>query len=148
MSETISYGNGYRNVAYRVNKETKSGEIVLFGYDDNDKPITYKVEHHSRVKYRVPYNTHEKSIFGDHVATKMFKNVYERNKWLKGVDSNIKVYEATRPEEEFLFDHFHSKIKDEGFNTQKTRNHYIDIEIAIGQPKYKDDHKIKVRRKV
>lgn len=141
-------GNGYRNVAYRVNRETRMGEILLYGYDTNNNPQTYKFDHQSHVKYKVPYKTTEKSIFNDNIATKKFRNVYERNKWMKSLDGSIKIFEALRPEEEFLQGRFHSNVNDQSFNTQPLRTHFLDIEVAIGlSPKYNQNHKIKIRKK-
>ena len=124
-------GKGYRNVVYRVNPETHTGEIVLFGYDINGKPKNFKFPHKSHIKYKVPYKTGELSIFGDDVATKWFKNIYERNKWLQSVDGNIHVFESNRPEQEFLKTRFHKYANDDDFNKQDTRKHFIDIEIAV-----------------
>jgi DNA polymerase elongation subunit (family B) len=124
-------GAGYRNIAYRVNRDTHNGEIILYGYDKKGHPKTYKFEHHSHVKYIVPYKTREKSIFGEYVATKDFRNVYDRNKWMKSLTGSIKIIECYQPEQEFTQIHFSKYIDDSEFNSQKLRYHYLDIEIAI-----------------
>jgi len=124
-------GDGYRNIAYRVNKETRIGEIILYGYDKKNRPQTYKFEHYSHIKYNVQYETKEKDIFGKNIATKQFRNVYDRNKWMKSLDGSINIMECLRPEQEFLQSRFHKAVNDPEFNTQKMRIHYLDIEIAI-----------------
>jgi len=124
-------GRGYRNVAYRVDKKTHIGEIILYGYDEKNRPKTFRFDHYSHVKYKVLHETKEKSIYGDNVATKQFKNIYDRNKWIKSLDGGITIIESLRPEQEFLNGRFRKFVDDDDFNKQSMRYHYIDIEVAV-----------------
>jgi len=129
--DVADIGIGYRNIAYKVNPNTRIGEIILYGYTKEGRPKTYKFEHQSHIKYIVPYKTEELSIRDKYVATKVFRNVYDRNKWMKSLDGSIKIVECLQPELEFTHAHFGHAVDDAGFNTDKLRYHYLDIEVAI-----------------
>jgi len=129
VSEICKIGKGYRNVVYQSSKT--GGTIILYGYDENGRPATFKIPHICTAKYEVKYPTNQKSIFNTNIATKNFDTSYERWKWLQSLSDNVKVFEAFRPEVEFLHQHFSRDFLKEDFNTQPLRTHYIDIEVAV-----------------
>jgi DNA polymerase elongation subunit (family B) len=122
-------GRGYRNVAYQSSRE--GSRVILYGYDSNNNPKTFIIPHLSHALYEVKFDTNRQSIFGTNVATKTFDSSYERYKWLSSLSDSIKVFEAFRPETEFLHRQFANMFLDDAFNTQPLRTHFIDIEIAV-----------------
>lgn len=124
-------GPGYRNCCYLVD-EHRNGKIILFGYDKAGNPQTFSMPHTSWIKYRVKYETDEKDIYGNCVATKYFKNVFERKKYLDSM-AGIHVVESLRPEAECLRNLFDKDALDPDFNTQPFRIFYLDIETEISE---------------
>lgn len=124
-------GHGYRNSCYTVDSE-KNGQAILFGYDTVGNPQTFIFPHKSWVKYRVRYETDEKDIFGNYVATKYFKNSYERKRWIEA-SAGIFIVEALRPEQEILHRLFTNYVLDSDFNNQDMRIFYLDIETEISE---------------
>ena len=122
-------GHGYRNSCYTVDSE-KNGQAILFGYDTEGNPQTFIFPHKSWVKYRVRYETDEKDIFGNYVATKYFRNSYERKRWIEA-SAGIFIVEALRPEQEILHKLFTNYVLDSTFNNQDMRIFYLDIETEI-----------------
>ena len=130
-------GPGYRNCCYTVDKN-RNGRIFLFGYDTEGNPKTFTMPSKSWIKYRVKYETDEKDIYGNCVATKWFKNVFDRKKYLDD-SAGLHIVEALRPESECLRMLFDKDVLDPKFNTQPLRTFYLDIETEISdtfmQPK-------------
>lgn len=138
-------GHGYRNVCwipgYRNSHGNKeSGHIILFGYDKEGNPKTFRFPFCPSVKYEVSSRTKEKGIFGNYVDTKYFDDSRERDEWVDSMERSLekvgkRVMTAYRPEVEFLVNTFGKyalgKEKEDSFNQQFLRVHYIDIEVAI-----------------
>lgn len=137
-------GHGYRNVCwvpgYRGNGGRETGHIVLFGYDTKNNPKTFKIPFCPSVKYEVGNRTREKGLYGRYVDTKYFDDTYDRKEWCESMEralekSDKRILSCYSPEKEFLLSTFgkyvFGKDKDEGFNQQPIRVHFIDIEVAI-----------------
>jgi len=77
----------------------------------------------------VKYETDEKDMYGHYVATKWFKNAYDRKKYVD--ECSLRIVECMRPESEFMHKMFDGCVLDDDFNKQKLRVHYIDIETEI-----------------
>ena len=122
-------GPGYRSVSYKVDA-MRQGQIILFGYDHAENPKTFIMPWNSHVKYAVKYETLEKDIYDRFVATKEFKNSFERKKWVEAA-TGISIVECLRPEQEVLHFLFDDDVLQEGFNKQPLRLHYFDIETEI-----------------
>lgn len=122
-------GNGYRSVAYKTDTE-RNGVIILFGFDLQGERKTFICPHQSYLKYNVKYQTPEKDIYGNFVATKYFKNSFDRNKYIQNANG-LSIVESLKPEQEFLHQLFDENILDADFNKQKLRIHYFDIETEI-----------------
>lgn len=122
-------GKGYRSVIYTTDHE-RNGRIILFGYDTVGNPTTFICPHRSWIKYRVKYDTEEIDIYDKYVATKTFKNSYDRKKYLEGA-AGLVVIEALRPEQEFLQKLFYKDAFSSDFNKQPLRIHTLDIETEI-----------------
>ena len=125
----IYIGPGYRSVSYKVDA-MRQGQIILFGYDHAENPKTFIMPWNSHVKYAVKYETPEKDIYDRFVATKEFKNSFERKKWVEAA-TGISIVECLRPEQEVLHFLFDDDVLQEGFNKQPLRLHYFDIETEI-----------------
>lgn len=123
-------GPGYRSVCYTTDFSTKEGKIILFGFDQNENPKTFIMPWKSHVKYEVKYQTSELDIYDKFVATKEFKNVWERKKWVENAPG-IKIVECLRPESEVLHFLFDEDVLTDSFNKQPLRIHYFDIETEI-----------------
>lgn len=122
-------GNGYRNVCYSVDSE-KQGQIILFGYDKENNSKIFIIPHQSHIKYNVKYQTDEIDVYGNYVATKYFKNVYERKKYIDNANG-LHIVECLKPESEFLQQQFGHISLSPDFNRQKLRIHYLDIETEM-----------------
>lgn len=123
-------GPGYRSVCYNVDFSTKNGQIILFGYDLNDNPKVFVMPWKSYVKYVVKYETNELDIYDRYIATKEFKNVWERKKWVENA-TGITIVECLRPEQEILHFLFDNDVLNSNFNKQPLKIHYFDIETEI-----------------
>lgn len=121
-------GPGYRSVSYSVD-ENRNGQITFLGYDTVGNRKAFICPHNSYIKYNVKYETDEKDIFDNYVATKIFKNAFERKKYLENV--SIPIIECLKPEQEFLHKLFDANVLDDNFNKQPLRIQYIDIETEI-----------------
>ena len=122
-------GPGYRYVSYLVDQD-RQGKIVLFGYDTAGNPKTFILPWKSWVKYAVKYKTDELDIYDRYVATKYFKNAFERKKWVEDA-AGLDIVECFRPEQEALQWLFAENALDDDFNTFPLRIHYFDIETEI-----------------
>ena len=129
-SEWKNYiGNGYRSVAYKTDAY-RNGQIILFGFDKAGNPATFVCPHQSRIRYNVKYKTDQIDIYDNYVATKYFKNSFDRNKYIENA-VGLSIVECLRPEQEFLHDMFDEHVLESDFNKQPLRIHYIDIETEI-----------------
>ena len=138
-------GHGYRNVCwlpgYRNEKGIKeTGHIVLFGYDTDGNPKTFRIPFCPSVKYEVGSRTNEMGLYGRHVETKYFDDTGDRREWCNSMERALektdkRILTCYNPEHEFLVNTFGKyaigKDKDENFNQQPLRVHFIDIEVAI-----------------
>lgn len=122
-------GNGYRSVCYKVDSN-RQGQIILFGFDTHDNPQTFVIPWKSYVKYAVKFKTNELDIYDRYVQTKYFNNVFERKKWVEAANG-IAIVECLRPEQEVLHFLFDDVCLKDGFNSQKLRIHFFDIETEI-----------------
>jgi DNA polymerase elongation subunit (family B) len=123
------FSNGYRTVCYRVDSD-RQGQIILFGYDLENQPKVFIIPHQSYIKYNVKYKTNETDVYGNYVATKYFKNVYERKKYIDNVNG-LNIVECLKPESEFLQEMFGKISLEPSFNKQPLRIHYLDIETEM-----------------
>lgn len=122
-------GLGYRSVCYMLDSK-KNGQIVLFGYDKEGNRQTYICPWQSYIKYNVKFKTNEKDIYDNYVATKYFKNAFERKKYIENA-TGLNIVECLRPESEFLQEMFRDVVLNDDFNKQKLRTFYLDIETEI-----------------
>ena len=89
-------GPGYRSACYKIDAD-RQGKIILFGFDPVGNPKTFVLPWDSHVKYAVKYETGEKDIYDRWVATKTFRNIFERKKWVEAANG-ITIVECLRPE--------------------------------------------------
>ena len=125
-------GNGYRSCCYTTDNES-NGRIILFGYDMNNNPQTFLCPHRSHIKYNVNYKTDELDMYGNYVETRYFNSSKQRKNYVESVKEAIRIVECDRPEIEFLHEMFDHNVLDNGFNTQKVRTFFFDIETEIGR---------------
>lgn len=124
-------GNGYRSCVYMQDAE-KNGRIILFGFDKEGNPKTFICPHKSHLCYNVKFKTPDVDIYGHYVATKWFKNKYERDIYVKNANG-LNIVECYKPEQEFLHKLFDKDSFNESFNKQKIRIHYLDIETEMSE---------------
>lgn len=129
--KSYGIGNGYRSICYKTDA-SRNGTIVLFGYDVNGNRQTYVIPWQSCIKYNVKYKTDEKDIYDNYVATKWFKNSYDRNKYLENA-VGLNVVECLKPEQEFAHFMWDNVVLQQDFNKQPLRIHYFDIETEISE---------------
>lgn len=101
----------------------------MLGFDLEGNRKTFICPHKSWIKYNVRYETQEKDIYGNFVETKYFKNSWDRKKYVE--NAQLPIVECIKPESEFLHKMFDYDVLKDGFNTQKLRIHYFDIETEI-----------------
>lgn len=146
IADINDISKGYRNICYRNGKDNE-GEIVLFGWDKDGKRDTFVFPFNPSASYEVKEETEHKTIYDTYVNKKVFKNSWDRKKWLDAASDGINVVEAFRPEQEFLIENFGKYAFDDSFNNLPLRIHFLDIEIAIGNSGFIGNHKIKIRKK-
>ena len=122
-------GPGYRSACYKIDAD-RQGKIILFGFDPAGNPKTFVLPWDSHVKYAVKYETGEKDIYDRWVATKTFRNIFERKKWVEAANG-ITIVECLRPEQEVLHFLFDNDVLTDDFNKQTLRIQYFDIETEI-----------------
>ena len=136
----------YRNISYNINKDDGwQGEVVLFHFDENGKPIQQVFKHSSHLYIEDPNGTDGTSIYGNTLKRLNFKNVSARKQFIKK-HPDTRLFEYLNPCREFLLERYLEYYKEKEFAMFPLRTHFTDIEIAIGC-KYLDNHKIKIRKK-
>lgn len=124
-------GNGYRSISYTVDA-FKNGRIILFGYNTNNEPKTFICPWESYVKYNVMYETGELDVYDRHIATKYFRNKWERDKYVKAADG-LHIVECLKPEVEFAHFMWDNVVLESNFNKHYVRIQSIDIETEISE---------------
>ena len=87
-----------------------------------------------------------KSLFGEPLMRREFKSSFEKKKFIEQ-RPGVKLYDSFSPLREFLIEKFEGKNTSKEFNKNPLKIHYLDIEVAVGHPKFPLDHKIKVRKR-
>jgi hypothetical protein len=130
----------YRNVYY----DGKQQAVHLWTWDENGNRI--KLEASYEPCLFVESNTHKDavSIFNTQLKKIKFKNQFERNKFVN--ETPIKrLFHNLSCEQDFLLNTFKNDINKPDFGEYPLRVFYWDIE-TYGM-KYKNEHKIKIRKK-
>jgi hypothetical protein len=128
----------YRNVVYKVGPDTGwKGEIILWTWDDDGKPVEKVYPHRSKAYIEMP-NGHSETMFDTPCDIKMFDSVIERSRWLKN-NVGRRVYESFGPEREFLIEMFGGQQEEDEFSKFPLRIHYLDAEMAVDDSKPQPD---------
>ena len=56
------FGKGYRSACYEVNPETKSGQIIFFGYDTKGNKAIFRMPWECHIWYRVMFDAGMKDM--------------------------------------------------------------------------------------
>lgn len=129
----------YRNIVYKINKEENwQGEIILYTWDKDGKPITLKYEHNSHFYYEDPTGDYE-SIYGTKLRRKEFTNSFSRKKFISQ-HPDYKYYQSLPPNREFLFANFINDNESADFAKFPLRVHFFDIEIKV-EDEFPDPYK-------
>lgn len=125
----------YRNVVYNV--RDGQGVITLFTWDEAGNRVHVDVPHNSTIYYEDTRGKH-KSLFGDPLAMKTFRNNGDRRRWQES-HSEFRAFGSFSPVREFLLTHFNDKFEDPTFAQYPLRVCFLDIEIEVGDTFPKPD---------
>jgi DNA polymerase elongation subunit (family B) len=113
----------YRNIYYNG----KEHEIVLFTWDKDGKRVQLKVTHDPYI-YLENVKGEAESIYGTKLTKKIFRNQYERYKFLK--ESEIKrVFENLNITQQYLVDTFWQNNETPEFSKHPIKILFLDIEV-------------------
>jgi hypothetical protein len=130
----------YRNVFYDSAKQC----IHLWTWDKNGKRIKLESSYEPHLFVESAYGADALSIFNTPLKKVKFKNQFERNKFVN--ETPIKrLFHNLSCEQEFLLSSFRDEIHKPEALENPLKIFFWDIE-TYGM-RYKDDHKIKIRKK-
>ena len=130
----------YRNVFYDSAKQC----IHLWTWDENGKRIKLESSYEPHLFVESTYGTDAVSIFNTPLKKVKFKNQFERNKFVN--ETPIKrIFHNLSCEQEFLLSSFKDTIHKPEALANPLKVFFWDIE-TYGM-RYKDEHKIKIRKK-
>jgi DNA polymerase elongation subunit (family B) len=131
----MSYRNCYYNNINRC--------VELFTWDKDGNRVRYTVSHDPYL-YLEDSKGEYTSIYNTKLKKKVFRNSYERNKFLR--DGGIRrVFENLPPVQQYLLDTFWKENETVEFTQHPIKICFLDIETDTLY--YKGDHKIKIRKK-
>ena len=131
----MSYRNCYYNNINRC--------VELFTWDEDGKRVRYTVSHDPYL-YLEDSKGEYTSIYNTKLKKKVFRNSYERSKFLR--DGGVRrVFENLPPAQQYLLDTFWKENETVEFTQQPIKICFLDIETDTLD--YKGDHKIKIRKK-
>ena len=131
----------YRNVYYDAPQQC----IHLWTWDENGKRIRLESSYQPYLFVETAYGTDAVSIFNTPLKKVSFKNQFERNKYVN--ETPIKrLFHNLSCEQDFLLSTFKDEIQKPSFISHPLKIFFWDIE-TYGM-KYKNEHKIKIRKKV
>lgn len=131
----------YRNCVYN----NKDKQIKLWTWDISGNRVFQELDF-SPYLYLETKSGDSKSIYGSTLKKREFATLWDRNKFVK--ESGItRIFENIRPYQQFLLDNYYHCNEDEDFAKFPLKIMYFDIECP-GSGAYKDDHMVKVRKKV
>lgn len=120
----------YRNVSYVIDRDRDwQGYIHLDTWDKNGERISMEFAHQCYLYHEDPSGS-DRSIYGEPVRQRFFKNTKQRKNWIEN-NPNAKIYECLPPVTEFLQNCFHGKNTSSNFRKYPLRICYLDIEIAV-----------------
>lgn len=114
---------GYRNVAYNSREEC----MKVFTWDDSGNRISYDVSYNPYIYIESNNSPNATSIFSTPLKKKVFKNQYERGKYIR--ESNIKrVFENLSINQQFLIDLYWKDYEKPEFVKYDLKVMFLDIE--------------------
>jgi DNA polymerase elongation subunit (family B) len=113
----------YRNVSYNPRDES----VRLFTWDEDGKRIFYDVSYNPYLFIESQNKPDATSIFNTPLKKKVFKNQYERSKYIR--ESNIKrVFGNLQVNQQFLIDTFWETYESPDFVKNELKVLFLDIE--------------------
>jgi DNA polymerase elongation subunit (family B) len=114
---------GYRNVSYNPKEEC----MRLFTWDEHGNRISYDVSYNPYLYIESPNKPDAKSIFSTPLKKRVFKNQYERGKYVR--ESNVKrLFENLSINQQFLIDMFWRDYEKPEFVKNDLKVMFLDIE--------------------
>lgn len=114
---------GYRNVSYDPRKEC----MRVFSWDDSGNRISYEASYNPYLYIESNNKPEAKSIFSTPLRKKVFKNQFERSKFIK--ESNVRrLFENLSVSQQFLIDAFWKDYEKPEFVQNDLKVLFIDIE--------------------
>jgi len=118
----------YRNISYRTDSEF-NGEIILYTWDHEGKPITEIHPHRSHLFVEHPKGR-DTSMFGTKLVKMMFDSSWDRYRWIKN-NPSTRIFESLPPEREFLLNYYQGQQESPDFVKHDLRVQFIDLEISV-----------------
>lgn len=116
---------GYRNCVY----DSKLSRCILFTWDDSGNRIKKSVDYTPYLYTETSLDKYDAvSIFGGRLKKRNFKNVFDRNQFVKQSGIND-IYGNLSVTQQFLIDTYWKYNKLEDFSKYPLKVFYIDIEV-------------------
>lgn len=134
----------YRNCVY----SNRDKQIKLWTWDKDGNRVFQELDYCPYI-YLESKNGECSSIYGTKLKIKSFPTQWDRGKFVK--ESGIKrIFENLPPYQQFLIDNYYHCNSDDNFSQYPLKVMFLDIECPIKQSdlKYKNTHKVKIRKKL
>jgi len=113
----------YRNLAYNPRDES----MKVFTWDENGKRVSYDVSYNPYLYVESNNQPNKTSIFNTPLKKRVFKNQYERSKFVK--ESNVKrLFENLTVNQQFLIDSYLNDYEKPEFISNPLKVLFLDIE--------------------
>jgi hypothetical protein len=115
----------FRNCVY----DPKHGRCVLFTWDEDGNRIKKNVDYNPYLYTETSLEKYDaKSIFGNKLKRRTFKNSFDRNQFIKNCGIN-RLFGNIKPVQQFLIDRYWKVNKHEDFGQFPLKTFFLDIEV-------------------
>ena len=115
----------YRNLSYNSKKRC----MELFTWSTEGRRITVECTYRPYLYIETNGNSDALSIFNTKLKRKVFPTQYDRLKYIKELDSSVRLFENLNIYQQFLVDMFHEEYEKPDFLKHPLKVFYLDIEV-------------------
>lgn len=115
----------YRNISYN----SKQRCVNLATWGGNGERITVEATYRPYLYIETNGTSDATSIFNTKLKKKVFPTQYDRSKFVKELDSSVRLFENLNIYQQFLIDMFYMEYEKPEFKQHPLKVFYIDIEV-------------------
>ena len=115
----------YRNLSY----DSKKRCMNLFTWNTEGKRITAECTYRPYLYMETNGTPEATSIFNTKLKKKIFPTQYDRSKYVKELDSSVRLFENLNIYQQFLVDMFYLEYEKPEFKQYPLKVYYLDIEV-------------------